>query len=477
MTQSSGFCQYLCDWLSSQVTAGRAVLAVAIATGVVLRFHRLDFVGLSLDEGYAWAAAAEPVSRLLELQPQLDSGKLAVYDLLLHYWIEIFGDSLRSMRSLSAAIDSISILLIYALVRELYLAFAEAEAGELAGGFAALLFATNVTLLRSARTARMYPLMTAAELAQILFFVCAQRRGRVSDVILTAVFLALAIAANFTAAFILLSEAFWLAYLLAARWKGLPGADLHVVAPALSLITGLVLLLPSVQSAIPLLRGDVRYQGFGWIAYRPPLQWSYEVLGGSAFNKAPFGLFLVLAAIGIWRHRSKAPLIPMFMAAATIGPFAAVAVASLFAIPMMVDRYVLIAVVTFLGLAAIGAASFESKLGRILVFILIVRGSAHALKHSATFWVDWRQAVGMACAVSRADAEIGVVPGDAVHVVRYYLPPRRRPLAIGLYSKCGGSQLLILCPGRLIPPTYMSALKACYPHIVCRVTRAEVRAR
>jgi hypothetical protein len=469
--------QYLRDWLSSHVSAGRAVLAVAIATGMALRFHRLDVVPLTADEGAAWAAAAEPVWRLLQLQPQLDPGKLAVYDMLLHYWIGIFGDSLRSMRGLSAAIDTISIWLIFALVRELYQAFGDGGPGELAGGFAALLFATNVTLLQSARTARMYPLMVAAELAHILFFVRVQRHPQVADITVSAVFLALAIAANFTAAFLLVAEAFWLIYLLTARWKGLPGAELCVVGPALTLIGGLFLLLPWVAASTPLLRAVSNSPGLSWIKYRPPLKWSYEVLGGSAFNKAPFGLLLVLAAVGLWHYRTKAPLAPMFMAAATVGPFAAVAVASLFGILMMVDRYVLIAVVAFLGLAAMGAASFESKLGRILVFLLIVRSSAHALRHSAIFWVDWRQAVAMGCAESSGNAGIDVVPSYAVNAVRYHLPPERRSLAFGLDSQCGKSQILIMSPGHLLPPPYMSELKACYPRLLGRFTRVEVRAR
>ncbi|MBV8055619.1 MAG: glycosyltransferase family 39 protein [Deltaproteobacteria bacterium] len=447
--------------------------------GLLLRLYRLDAASMSLDEGFTWAAAAQPVNHLLQLQPLLDSGKLAVYDLLVHYWIEIFGDSLRSMRGLSSAIDTISILLMYAVVRELYQVFADGElhTGELAGGFAALIFATNVAVVQSARMARMYPLMTAAELAQILFFVRAQRRGGVLNCILTTVFLALAIAVNFTAAFILVSEAFWLAYLLIARQKDLPGADLRVAGPALALIGGLGLLLPWISSATTLARGATRYRDFGWIAYRPPIHWSYEVLRGNAGNKSLFRLFLALAAFGIWRHRNKAPLAPMFMAAAIVGPFAAVAVASLFGIRMMVDRYVLIAVIAFLGLAAIGAASFESKLGQVLVFVLIVRLSVQALRHSSAFWVDWKKAVAMACAESPVNAEIGVVPGYAVDVVRYHLPPQRRPFAVGLDSQCGHPQILIVNPGRFIPPAYMSELNACYPRLIGRATRVEVRSR
>jgi mannosyltransferase len=456
---------------------GRGLLVAALIVGLGLRFYGLGSVSLSLDEGYSWAAAVQPPDRVSEVEQELDGGKLAVYAFLLHFWIDIFGDSLYSMRGLSAAIDTISILLMFALVRELYQDFAEGDNGDLAAGLAALMFATNVTLLQSARSARMYPLMTTAELAQMLFFVRAQRRGKILDVILTALLLALAIATNFTAAFILVGETFWLVYLLIAQWKELPGADLHVRGPALSLIGGPVLLLPWAPAAMILLDPNVRYQGFGWIAYQPPLQWSYEVLGGSAFNKAPVRLFLILAAVGLWRYRSKAPLVPMFMLAATVGPFVAVAAASGFGISMMVDRYVLIAAAAFLGLAAIGAASFESKLVQILILLLIIRGSAHALRHCATFSVDWRRAVAMASAALPGDTEIGVVPGDAVHVVRYHLPAKRRSLVVGLYSVCGSSQLLILNPNPFLPPGYISELRACYPHLVGRLTHLEVRSR
>ena len=78
-------------WLSSDVIAGRVLLAVSVAAGIALRFYRLDAMSMTADEGAAWAAAVEPLRGLLRLQPQLDAGKLAVYDLLLHYWIAAFG--------------------------------------------------------------------------------------------------------------------------------------------------------------------------------------------------------------------------------------------------------------------------------------------------------------------------------------------------------------------------------------------------
>jgi hypothetical protein len=318
----------------------------------------------------------------------------------------------------------------------------------------------------------MYSLMTAAELGEMLFFVRAQRRGRISDNILTACFLAFAIAANFTAAFILIGQVFWLVYLVIARSKGLPGAALRVAGPALSLIGGLALLLPWRRAARSLLRDGMRNRDFGWIPFQPPIQWFSGVLRASTDNEWLFVLLLALSAFAIWRHRSKTPLVPMFMAASMIGPFAGVAAASLFGVPMMVDRYVLITVVAFLGLAAIGAASFESRFIRIVIFVLIVL-SAKAVKPPT---VDWRQAAAIANAASLANAEIDVVPVFALDVVRYHLPPERRSFAVGLNSQCGDAHILIVSPGSISLP-FMSALKACYPHLLRRDQFLEVRSR
>jgi mannosyltransferase len=467
------------DWLSSDTAAGRVLLGAAVAAGTALRFGRLDAFSMTADEGAAWAAAVEPVHGLLQLQPQLDSGKLALYDLLLHCWIRIFGDSLSSIRGLSAAIGSVSIVLVFAMIRELCQTFADGESksGELAAGFAALMFATNVGLVQSARTARMYPLMTAAELAQIFFFIRTHRQPNILNCILASLFLAVAIAANFTAAFLVLGEGIWIGYLLLARKMGGRGAKLRMAGPALSLAAGVALLLPFLPAAVAVSRAAVRGGAIDWIRYQAPLSWSYDVLRNNVGNRSLFRVLLGLAAFGIWRHRSDAVLPSIFMAAAIVGPFAAVAILSLLGRPMMVERYVMPAQIGFLGLAAIGAAAFRSRIGAILVLVVIVWLSARALRHSSGFWVDWKGAAAIACANSSTYTEIGVVPEYAVNAVRYHLPPERRALALGLDSRCGSSQILILSPGAFIPSGYISELDGCYPQLLGRATRVEVRAR
>ena len=114
------------------------------------------------------------------MEHQLDPGKLPLYDLLLHGWIRVFGDSVTAMRGMSAVLGTIAIVLVFAAVREVCRSLggeAGAAIGDLAGGFTALAYAVNFMMVTSDRTVRMYPVAMSAELLQIFFLVRAQRRG------------------------------------------------------------------------------------------------------------------------------------------------------------------------------------------------------------------------------------------------------------------------------------------------------------
>jgi hypothetical protein len=50
------------------------------------------------------AASAPRVIEVVAIEHRLDPGKLPLYDLLLHGWIEIFGDGVRAMRGMSAVL-------------------------------------------------------------------------------------------------------------------------------------------------------------------------------------------------------------------------------------------------------------------------------------------------------------------------------------------------------------------------------------
>ena len=81
-----------------------------------------------------------------------DGGKLPLFDVVLHGWVRIFGDSLFAMRAMSAALGTVAIVLLFVAVREICRALggeACAETGEVAGAFAALIYALNLTMVLS----------------------------------------------------------------------------------------------------------------------------------------------------------------------------------------------------------------------------------------------------------------------------------------------------------------------------------------
>ncbi|MGZ6227943.1 MAG: hypothetical protein ACXWNE_07430, partial [Candidatus Binataceae bacterium] len=193
------------------------IIAIALALGAWLRFAAIGAPEMSADEGASWAAAAAPtLAEVVRVQAALNPGKLAVYEVLLHAWINLFGDGLAAMRALSAMLDTFSIVVVFALVRELLGARSltpQSEGSEFGGippeeseavaALAALLFAVNLVTIKYARELRMYPLALVIVLLQVWVFIRAVRRGgNPFELTLLAVLTALAVATHLSAAFI-----------------------------------------------------------------------------------------------------------------------------------------------------------------------------------------------------------------------------------------------------------------------------------
>ena len=112
---------------------------------------------------------------------------------MLHEWIGIFGDNLFAMRAMSATLGTIAIILLFVVVREVCRSLVDESAtsvGEMAGAFAALVYATNLEMVLSDRIVRMYALVMCVELLQITFFVRAQRHGGILNYVGIAIFTA-----------------------------------------------------------------------------------------------------------------------------------------------------------------------------------------------------------------------------------------------------------------------------------------------
>jgi len=436
------------------------------------------------DEAVAWAAAIEPALRRVTATFWLfeNGGKLPLYHIALHEWVGLFGDSLFAMRAMSAALGTLAIVLLLLAVREAGRSLggaALAEAGELGGAFAALIYALNLTIVASDRTAREFPLLTVAELAQIIFFLRAQRCSGWMNYLGVAIFTAIMLATNYSASFLLAAEALWLGGLLAAGWSGSARArKLAIFAPGFAVCAGVVMLAPLLPEIFATSRQAVAGGAVSWIKLQP-VAWPYTVFRDIVSNWRLFIVLEVLIAFGLfWQWRSAGRVAWAFLAVWMVGPVLMVCLVTYIIEPMEFPRYVLIAFVGMFALAGFGAGSVRSTAVRIAIAVTIVHLAAPMLKNwfKAPHDGAWRQAATLAVQ-NAGGGEIAVCPSYNLQVVRFYLPPARRPEAVGMDEKCSSAPVMILSGSGVIADQEYSAARACYPRLIARLQLVEVRGR
>ncbi|MGH7925756.1 MAG: glycosyltransferase family 39 protein [Candidatus Binatus sp.] len=134
--------------------------AIFVAAGFVYSFH-LGTDALGASEAYsAWAAAKPGVGAIVRTPVLHDPGKQVFYYIVLHYYARIFGLSELSLRSMSVIFSLLALALVYALGREML--------DDNTALAAAAIWAFNPFAVAFARTARMYPMLIAIALAQLL---------------------------------------------------------------------------------------------------------------------------------------------------------------------------------------------------------------------------------------------------------------------------------------------------------------------
>jgi hypothetical protein len=466
-------------WSSERLFAW-ALLVAALILGLQLRLFQLARWDMNGDEGASWAAASVPsVHKVVVTQQQLDPGKLALYDIILHGWIEVFGGSLFAMRALSVVLGVISLLLVFIAVREICHALGDLpdSFGEAAGAFAALIYATNLTMVLSDRTVRMYPLVMAAELLQITFFCRAQRRGSLANYVGVAIFTAAMIAANFTSSFLIVAEALWLQCLLLAKEAGFRAGGLMALGPTIAVVAGIALLTPMLTGALASSANAVQVGYINWIKLQP-ISWPYTTLRDGVGGYTLFWTFIILGAFGLWQQWRSGPLASAFFALWTIGTILSAVALSYSIRPVESQRYVIIAFIGMFAFAGVGAASVRNTLLRLLLALLIIHFTIHPvhrwLRHSHE--AAWREATRVALEDS-SGTSISVVPSYAVNVVRYYLPPDSRNMAAGVDFGCGSGRVLILTGLQWVPADQVMKMENCYPRVAKILYEVQVRLR
>ncbi|HLX05554.1 MAG TPA: glycosyltransferase family 39 protein [Candidatus Binatus sp.] len=449
---------------------------MALAAGSALRVANLGSLEMSPDEGASWAAASAPsAAEVIARQPSLNPGELPVHDLLLHEWIAFFGSSLAAMRALSAAFGVVSILLVYLVVCELFEESALTRDDiKMVAGLSALLFAVNLITIKYSHEARMYPLMLAAILAQVVIFLRALRIGSLANYTAIVVLTALAIASNFAALLIPATEGLWLLYTIArARWRPDNAKARRAWMIAITLAAAGLILVPRLFSSLHAASaGSVG----GW---RKLPAW-YEPF--ALFNKATGSFaFPILAALAIWGvirgwQRGVRDSIAFALLWMWAPPLMMVA-ASYTIAPVFVERYALSCFVPFFILAALGIFELPGDLVRVAALALAV---AFSLGHIVSYDrkphdAQYREAIAAADSALKPGEVMTVVPSYAIQVLRYYLPPDQLDRAVR-YDPSVRAAVLIVGDQNLAPGAAQSYRNE-YPYVVARLRGVTVMRR
>lgn len=482
-------------------TLAIATLAVAVVAGGWLRFANLGGRQMSADEGASWASAAAPTAAaVVRLEARLNPGKLAVNALALHVWMSAFGDSLAAMRSMSAALGTLSILLVFFVTRELVEisqgATADAAVQHRAGpaarriryalsdrdgtavaALSALVFAVNLVTIKYSQEVRMYALMLAASLAQVTFFLRATRRGGLANYAGVAVFTALSLAAQLMTSLMIAAEGLWmLDGLWRARWNLATAWNGRLWRIAAAFAAGIVLLSPMLLPGLAVSEKALDKGELGWITM--PAVWEPAAFFNKASGTFSFPVLATLAAFGAYRGWNRARDTVRFALLWMWAPVLMMLAISYVITPVFVERYVLACFAPFFILAALGIwelPSNRARLGALALMAALALGHIYSYDQKPHDF-QWREATKIAASTVGADQTIAVAPPYAVDVARYYLRDGTGRDKLTPDSDDPEARVVIISRQGVLPKTD-AALTHAYPRLIAELRGIKVRAR
>jgi mannosyltransferase len=447
--------------------------------GLVLRAAFLGAREMSPDEGASWGAASAPTVReVIARQAIFNPGKLPIHDLMLHAWMAIFGQGLAVQRSLSALMGTISIVIVYFVARELFADPAlESEGIDawLLASISALFFAVNLVMIKYAREARMYPVMLAAILMQVGFFLRALRVGGIANFAALAIFTALGVGANFSALLVPATEGLWLLYILGReRFSFVADRGRRAWQSVLALAVGGFILVPKLVAAFGATAASTPGGIIRWI--KPPAWYEPFALFNKATGTFAFPIFAILAVWGIcigWRRGMREPV--AFALLLMFAPPIMMVVVSYTLTPIFVERYALASFTPFFILAALGAIEIPMP----VAWGAVALASGLALGHVWNYArkphdAQYREAVAAALNSLHPGESMTVVPIYAIEVLHYYLPDADEARAIR-YEPADSEAGVIIVGDQNLHPEEVEQIRLEYPDVIARFRGVVVR--
>ncbi|MFI6763781.1 glycosyltransferase family 39 protein [Micromonospora sp. NPDC050417] len=401
---AAGGCQPdLPRWLDRTRWLWPALLTLAIT------LIQIDRAPLWRDELATWSAASRPTGDLLRLAANIDGVAVAYY-LLIHGWIELFGDSVPSLRLPAALSLAGAAALIAVLGGRLF----DGRVGLVAG----LLFAVLPSTSRYGQEARPYALATLfAVLATLLLFRALDRPGWWHWAGYAAALVGLGLSH-------LLATSLVLGHAVAVGLAWHRQTDRRYARWPLALAPAILVLAP-----LAWLGRDQQARQLAWV--RPPTLTDLPDLPGDLLQSGAVGGLLVgLAAVGLLTRGRRG----VALGACVLLPAALLYVGGLLT-PLWVPRYLLFTVPFGCLLAAGTLAPLRLRQALPVVALAGLLGTpaqaslrrTHETPRSAP--IDYPAATRIIGAGQRPGDGIVYsprdMPGFLDTAVAYYLPDRR----------------------------------------------------
>ncbi|MGE1155938.1 glycosyltransferase family 39 protein [Pseudomonas kitaguniensis] len=316
------------------------LVAFILIVGTVVRFHAIDTSGAWTDEAFSLLLSAMAPAEILfhtvrDVHPPL-------YYLILHGWIQLFGDSVHAARFLSAVLGVVSVALAMWLMRLL-----SSRRAMLLGG---LLVALLPIAVRYSQEVRMYALHATLMLGATIALVYWLKNSRSRWPLVF--YCLLMVAGLYTHYFtVVCAFAHWLYLALLTRTHG--EEKRYLLRPAWW-VTNLIiatLFIPWLPSLIQ----QLRYSGFDWIL---PLTW--EFVAGTVWKflnfsdgsehslivlfALPFMLIVMSVFIVVKGEEQKDKF--LFLVTYAWSPIVLIVIVS-FIKPMFVERYFVFAALAY----------------------------------------------------------------------------------------------------------------------------------
>ena len=390
--------------------------AVGVALVLGLGFHRLGDESFWIDEGLsAWATRqtwADLLAYIVDERPVH-----SLYYPVLKVW-SVLGSSEVVLRSLSVVCMAAAAGILAVLARRLF--------GRTAGVAAGVLFAVNPFVIAYAQEARVYAIVVLLAVSASLLLVRALDRpspGRWAGWALCASLLVYAHAAAGT--------------VLAAHAVAILGHPQRPTRPAL-VAGGFVAVALAPLAVLVARTGTSTVE---WIEPSPPGAIYLVIIQLAGRSELALAVLAALAGLGVVsalkRSRANAPSWEVgFATLLFVCPLLIILLVSQ-VVPMLVPRYVIVALVGAVLLAASGVAALRRPWLAVLAVLIFVAVSVPGLRTSYTFAgkADWRGAAALV-ASSAQPGDVVVIAGFGRRTFRYYHD--RHPVKATRWALTGG---------------------------------------